>query len=53
MIINAPIPPPINAPTIGTNAVIPTKVPIIGAYGNPNIFIPIPHKLPKIIASIV
>jgi len=43
---------PINAPTSGIKAVKPTNVDIIVAYGIENIFIPIKHNKPIIIASV-
>ena len=47
----APIAAPINAPTIGINAVTPINTPICTAYGICNINIPIIHNVPKITAS--
>ena len=51
-IITAPNAVPINAPTSGINAVNPINVDIIVAYGIENIFIPIKHNKPIIIASV-
>ena len=50
-ISTAPMKPPINAPTIGINAVTAVNAPIGPAYGMFNISIPIAQSEPSITAS--
>ena len=49
---NAPRPPPIHAPKIGTSAVTATNAETAPAYGIPRISIPKKHRTPMITASV-
>ena len=49
---NAPRPPPIHAPKIGTSAVMVTNAETAPAYGIPRISIPKKHRTPMITASV-
>ena len=49
---SAPIAPPIHAPTIGSNVVMPVRMPMVAANGNLQIYSPIVQSVPMTIASI-